>query len=239
MRMKLTAAIKYYLNDFKRAVAVFYSILIFIFVALLITFTYFEVDNVSISGPEGSSLIFLFVVGLNSFKNPFRLFLQTGRSRRTLFVGYVVSLAILSVVMVLLDAGMDWLYSSSLRNESLFISSFQARYGTNGAAFLDSLLWSFISYMALGMSGYFLTTLFYRMNKALKLVVSIGVPIFFLTVLPIIDTIYFSGVIYSFFFKVLAMAMATPYNSMLFFAAVYLLTGGFGFLLTRSATAKE
>jgi hypothetical protein len=255
--MKLTAAIKYYLNDFKRSVIVFYGVLLLIFVALMITIAYIGTNNVSMSGMESASMIFLFVVGLNSFKNPFRMFLQTGISRKTLFVGFVASLAILSVVMTFLDLGMSWLYGSSMRHESLFFSSFGVRYGTHGAAFLDGLLWSFISYMAAGMAGYFLTTLYYRMNKATKVAVSVGVPILFLTVLPIIDNLYFGGVIYRFFGDIIALAngypslkvmvsgalaqgaLANPYYSVLFYGAVYLLTGAFGLLLTRSAIAKE
>ena len=255
--MKVTAAIKYYLNDFKRPVIIFYGILLLIFVILLVTVAYIGTDNVSMSGPEGASMVLLFVIGLNSFKNPFRLFLQTGVSRRTLFTGFVASLAILSVVMVLLDLGMGWLYSTSMRHESSFVSRFGALYATNGAAFLDGLLWSFVSYMAAGMGGYFLTTLYYRMNKPTKLAVSIGVPVLFLTVLPVIDSLYFGGVIYRFFGDVIALAngypslkemisgalarnaTANPYYSVLFYGVIYLLAGGFGFLLTRSAIAKE
>lgn len=255
--MKLTAAIKYYLNDYKKPVVIFYGILLALFLFLLITASFFGIEAAHMGGMETASLIFLFVVGLNSFKNPFRLFLQTGISRRTLFVSFISSLAMLAVVMMLLDLGLGWLYSTSFRHETLFISLFGARYDTNGAAFLDGLLWSFISYMAVGMGGFFITALYYRMSKAWKLIVSAGVPVLFLMVLPVVDGVYFNGAIFGFFRDILAIANGyrsfgeminlnilqrvwpNPYYSVLFYTAIYLLAGTLGFLLTRTATAKE
>ena len=100
--MKLKAAVRYYLNDFKRPVIIYYGVLMTLFVLQLVISALLKVRNPSSGGMEFATTIFLFVVGLNAFKAPFRLFLQNGLSRKTLYVGVVASLCLLAAATTLL-----------------------------------------------------------------------------------------------------------------------------------------
>ncbi len=266
--MKLKAAVRYYLNDFKKPVIIFYGVLMVLFL-LQITIAYFlDGDAGSSGGMEFASTIFLFVAGLNAFKAQFRLFLQNGLSRKTLFTGFVIGLAILAAAMTLIDLAFGWFRGLFVGYESMYMERFGSLYadGSNFKALAEGLLWSFLAYVTAGMTGFLITSLYYRMNKALKLAVSIGVPALVFIVIPLIDGLYTNGVITAFFINVIAFAYGynvsvsfsnglaglftqfaswengipvAPYRAVLFSVLCTAVTGTLSFLLIRRATVKD
>ena len=267
--MKLKAAVRYYLKDFKRPVIIFYGVLMALFLIQLLIAALLHSNSSSSSGVETASTIFLFVVGLNAFKAQFRLFLQNGLSRKTLFTGFVTGLFILAAAMTLLDLVFGWFRGLFVPYTSAYMDRFGSLYkdGSSFAALADGLLWSFLSYVTAGMTGFLVTSLYYRMNKALKLIVSIGVPALVFIVIPLIDGLYTKGAITAFFVNVIAYAygygisvsfsrgiaglitqFATamdngiplfPYRAILFSVLCTAVTGTISFLLIRRATVKE
>jgi hypothetical protein len=51
----------------------------------------------------------------------------------------------------------------------------------------QQFLWLFVAYCWIMMAGFFITSLYYRMNKGAKIAVSVGVPVLLFYVLPILD----------------------------------------------------
>ena len=102
--MNMKAAVKYQLNEFKYSVIIYYIV-----IACIMTFTFimfFATKSQSESnGFEVATLIFLFVCGLNSFKENFRFFLQNGSSRKKLFVSQMLSMLVVSAGMSVVDRG--------------------------------------------------------------------------------------------------------------------------------------
>ena len=105
-------------------------------------------------------------------------------------------------------------------------------------------MWRFVCYAAVAMLGYLITVLYYRMNKPAKLAVSIGVPVFFVIVLPAIDFALFSGSIYHAIGVFVARARgflngSNPYIGMLSGTLLFIIFAELSYLTLRKATVKE
>jgi hypothetical protein len=57
----------------------------------------------------------------------------------------------------------------------------------------ESFVWDAAAYLFAAALGYLITVLFYRMDKAVKVLVSTGVPVLLFVVLPIADTYWMGG----------------------------------------------
>ena len=83
--MKRKAAVRYLLHSYRNPLLIFYGIILL--VSLLVC-TLMEVQVAGegkVSSVNGASVIFLFVCGLNAFKEDFCFFLQNGVSRNAVF----------------------------------------------------------------------------------------------------------------------------------------------------------
>ncbi len=266
--MKLKAAVKYYLHDFKRPIIIFYGVLMALFLLQLLMASLMHGGSNSSSGVEFASNIFLFVVGLNAFKAQFRLFLQNGLSRKTLFTGFVTGLFLLSAAMVVIDLAFGWFRGLFVNYTGMYMERFGSLYADKNSfqALAEGILWSFLAYVTAGMTGYLITSLYYRMSKALKLAVSIGLPALVFIVIPLIDGLYTKGAITAFFVNVFAFAFGFgitidlskgfvgliaqianlengvplyPYRAILYSVISIIVTGTLSFLLIRKATVKD
>lgn len=189
--MRLKSVIKYNLNEMKNGILIFYGIILIIMLLFSIMLVSVSVNDVnsSLSGMEMASAIFLFVVGLNSFKQNY-LFLSTnGVTRKTQFSGFLVSSGIIAVIM----AAVDTTYANILPAFVNYHSFFRQVYSGFVAASPDlfvifsGFIWSTFLYFSMLVLGYFIRTLYYRMSKLQKIVVSIGVPALYSIILPILD----------------------------------------------------
>ncbi len=237
--MKLKSALKYQLSELKKPVIIYYIViaaLIALFAVLAISF----VNNVNVNidgsfngtveGYSAATVIFLFVCGLNSFKQQFHMFLVNGLSRKTLFVSTILAFLIASVAMSLINnliglaCSLAWIYIPSTFS-------------------FEGIVGPIFSFMAAAMAGVFITTAYYRMSKALKLIISIGVPVLLFIVFPIMDSILFSGAVSSWLWQVWEAATSllgkdNPYSMVLFRTFEILVLSVFTWLLTRRATVK-
>lgn len=188
----MKSAIIYQLADMRKPLFIYYSIIIFLLVVTILTtevFVGISINGTVINGIELSTMIFIFVCGLNSFKETFRMFIQNGLSRRTLFLSFLYSLLPVTGVMALIDTSLGAIGRSLGSYKSFFLEFYQHYFSGASALqiFLVGFALSFLLYATSALAGYFITTLYYRMNKGLKLMVSIGVPALILFVLPLVD----------------------------------------------------
>lgn len=243
--MRLSPALKYELSGIKRPVIIFYIVIYALLVLLTIPQLIFKeyYIHTNIGGMDMASMIFLFVVGLNSFKSSFHMLAANGISRRTMFVGFVAATGIICAGMAVIDSINAVILNQFIEYKPMVAQLFESRYVSNGILeYGEAFLWMFFSYVASMMLGFFITTAFYRMNRALKLLVSIGVPVFLLIILSIIDTQLFAGEI----FRAIATFVAfcsgrlteSPYVAIASDAVFAIIFGLFGFLLMRRASIK-
>lgn len=241
----MRTAIKYQLTEVKKPLLIYYSIICLV-IAMNIFITFY-VNNIGVNAIEASSMIFIFVVGLNSFKETFRMFLQNSRSRKTQFTSFMLSILPISALMALIDTAIGSSAHSLSSYQSLFRQLYALRYLGNSSDLqvnIEGFLWSMLVYAAFAMVGYFITTLYYRMNKGQKLFVSIGVPVFLLILLPIVDETFTSGKMFpkvvDFFLLMSGVKNGyNPFFAMAFSALFFLLFGGLSYWLAKRAVIKE
>lgn len=254
--MKLNASIKYQLADSKKSILVFYTVILSV-----ITLTFFSalkaIDSITVTanvgGIEGATIIFLFIVGLNSFKDNFRMLLQNGVSRKTMFKGFILTSLIIAIGMslignIILQLGKLMVL---VNDKIIFLGMFEELYGQryigNSSGFqinLEGTLFWICVYSTVLMIGYFITVLYYRMNKGGKIAVSVGVPVFLMIGLPIIDLTLINVEIYGTMLKIFLFAFgffngANPYYGMVTCILIYLLFSVLSWLLIRKAVVRS
>lgn len=246
--MRLKSVVKYNISETKNSILVFYGIMVAVIVLLGISFVSLDSNGTAsfVGGAEMASAIFLFVVGLNSFKQNY-LFLSTnGITRKTQFCGFLISALPIASVMAAIDTIYGNILAQFINYNSMFYQMYKGWViGTSKPIIiLTGFVWSAALYLFALTLGYFITTLFYRMSRLLKIIVSIGVPTLFLTVLPGIDSVVTNGKIYGWFGGLFLSLGGLKNGSNPFIAVISLLVemailAGLAYLLVRRAPIKE
>lgn len=250
--MKFNAAFKYQLSGMKRPLIIFYIVVYCLILLMIIqqkTMKSLDV-NFSSSGFETATMIFLFVTGLNSFKSTFHMFLANGVSRKSMFKSYLTAILPITAGMALIDSLNGLMLTSLGHYKPMFFSLYHNHYGTmaqpgmNAGIYIDGFIWMFFFYTFITMAGFLITTVYYRMNKQIKLLVLIGVPVFLFIVLPYVDTFVFKGAIFDAIGYVFAKAGGfldgdNPYIAVLSCAISFVIAGGLSFLAIKKATVKQ
>lgn len=212
--------------------------------------------QIEFTGLEVATTIFLFVCGLNGFKETFYLALQNGITRKDLFKNRLLMVVILATFMALVD---EFILSMLNLLGSLFqnfpISGIvELVYGTfystasPGMILLADLGFKLFLYAFALSVGYFIRIGYYRMNKGWRIAVSVGVPIGLSYVLPLLDTmLYQAGVIATPYSLIIAQGLAwmlgipsqNPSMAMMTFFVLSVVFSGFSWLMIRKAVVKN
>lgn len=236
-------AVKYQLFEMKKTIMIYYGVMIAIYLVLSSATS----NQGIVSGSEVTTAIFLFVVGLNSFTNSFKMFLQNGISRETLFCSYSISTTIVAVFMAFVTSIVNIVMNIFFNYELLYFQIYGG--GTIGnnnngfVKFIGGFLWTAFLYMMAIMLGYFITTLYYRMNTKLKIFVSVGVPGFLLIGIPYIEYNWTNGRISEgiFNFVTYAFGITNGYNPCYFMVTslvILMILGVLSYSLIRRAVVK-
>lgn len=158
---KALKVFRYQFRDALTAIGVFYLCL------LLLTVVVSLFDGSS-TGFESASAIFLFVVGLNLFKSSFRFLQFLGVSRKSFLVGSLLALLTLAVGMSIVDILIGELFAKLQPYTPMFVEV----YGMKN--FLAQFVWEAVMLVMSGFIGFFITMLYYRCSKVLKIVISLS-----------------------------------------------------------------
>ncbi|HHX60064.1 MAG TPA: hypothetical protein GX707_04910 [Epulopiscium sp.] len=238
-------AIKYQMFEMKKAIITYYGIMLAMYMIPII-FLSVGTSGGRVSGMETTTVVFLFIIGLNSLKETFGMFLQNGLSRKTLFYSYTIKTMIVSMIMALISNISGTLGEAFYNFDSLFMQIYRGRYLTEISPlvrFIDTFLWMTFLYMVAAMLGYFIIILYYRMNDKLKIIVSVGVPTFFIIGIPLIEYNWTNGAISRGIFSFVAYTSGytngyNPYYFMATSAVVLVVLGGLSYLLLKKAIVK-
>jgi len=242
--MLTNTAVKYRLWENRKALIIFYLIIYLVMIASIIAVSSVN-EVITLNGLEFASMIFIFIVGLE-FSEPFQMLLQNGCSRKTIFLSFVYSIIPIATVMALID-GLNGILMNQFTNyENMFLQFYGPRFteAVGVMQFIEGFLWSLTAYTMVAIIGLFITALYYRMNKQMKWIVSIGVPAFFMIVLPLIDTSFFNGAIIEGIGKVLDFAWGyqngyNPYFSMISCILFSVIFGSLAYSLIRRAVVRD
>lgn len=188
--MKSLVIAKYQTKGSLQAMGIFYLAFI-LFNVLFTAIAMLEDRNIngSFMGFEMSTNIFIFVMGLNAFKSVFRFGLANGISRKSIFMGTMITMGLLSVFMTLITSIITPLSSKAINNTSIFYALYGERYGADAftlVSILENIVWQLATVIFVYLIGYFITVLYYRLNTIMKVVVSVGVPVSLFYLIPIL-----------------------------------------------------
>jgi hypothetical protein len=252
MVMNLKAVYKYQMNEYKKSVLIYYLVFVLgsLFLNTLITLANSS-STVNSNGQEFATFIFIFVVGLNCFKESFLMLLQNGISRKTMFVARIITSLVLCAGMALIDRILNAL--DSLINRAggrvvlngIYEIAFMKRAEGEGWLIknVEGFFVAFGFYLAAFAVGYLITIAYYRMNKALKVTISVSVPVTLFVVLPFVDSTLTKGSIFKAIVKVLDFPFKAgnggPGILLLILLAGFALFFAFSWLLMRNAVDKN
>lgn len=257
--MKLKPIMKYQLHLNYQIFRIMYGVIYSITLAAVITRLLNQGSSVT-ECAELATMITIFVTGLTTFKESFRFFVSSGVSRKRFFMGLLASLGCTAIVTALIDTINSVIFSlflnyhpiyealgsqskieMSVSMNNIHAGGFLLKIPFTPLFLLKNFLWCAFAYFALAIIGFFITTLYYRMNKQLKILVSVGVPAFFFILLPFLNQYVADGKIGQFFATIFGWWMQCATNpaadmaTRLVFAAVF---AGLAFLLMRRTDVK-
>lgn len=194
--MKIKSIVKYNIGSLKKSILIYYCVFIAI-CALSTIFAYKFNGTISSSGIELSSAIFIFVVGLNVFKENFYFIKANNLSRKSYFYGTVLSMVPISIGMSFIDLILNRIYNIFVNcptNYDMIYTDYVNiwNYANNGWVQSNSLetlfntfLFQVSVYLMVFLLGFVITMLYYKCNKLMKTVISI-IPILLIIVFNVI-----------------------------------------------------
>ena len=246
MTMRLKPTYQNHVKEWVKGSIILYSILLAIYIVDLI----FKIlmpqimDNSSDSGLEFVPQMFVFVSGIAMFKPDFKLALANGISRKTEFTATLLAALTVATAFTVLSYFVGCLYNTINHYSSLFNMIYNDyNFQNQGIYYLTEFILDTLTTLGFFVTGYFIGSLYYRMNKALKIIVSVGVPVLFCIGLPTLAGIFGNGfiivkliIMIIEFFK---MVLQNPYYSIIAIIVEIIAAGVFAFLLMRRAPIKE
>lgn len=245
--MRLKSVVKYYLSELKGSIIIFYVIMTVVvsMVGIAANITVGMGENNS-GGGEMASMIFLFIAGLNSFRQNFLFLTVNSIPRKLQFKGFLLAALSVCGAMAAIDIAYSNVFSLFTDYRSIFLQLYGSwAAGTSGVTVvLVTFLWNVTVYLAVYTGGYLITSLYYRMSKLIKIIVSVGVPVWFTIVLPMIDATLTDGRIYKFIGDLFVILVGlkngiNPYIPVLLLTVESAVVTVLCFLLVRTATVKE
>lgn len=246
--MRLKSVIKYNICDIKYGVLIYYAVVAAI-MGLLVFTQQSRVANINndeigfVSGAEASA-IFLFVCGLNSFKQNYLYLSTNGITRKAQFYGFLSSSAIIAAAMAFIDTISTNIIKILIDYRPMFYQLFKGFTSESSQLLITviNFLWSTAVYLLAFVVGYFIATLYYRMSKILKIIVSVGVPSLFIIGSPILASyLYKCGYLYEFtaVIKFLTNGNGNPNVSVIISVLETAIIAGLSYLLVRRTPVKE
>ncbi|KLE16235.1 hypothetical protein [Clostridium sp. C8] len=196
--MTIKSIIKYNISSLKNSIAIYYTI--FITVCLASVFLSRN-GNISSSGIEISSGIFLFVAGLNLFKENFYFMKSNNVSRKDFLYGTAVSMIPVVLLMSIIDIIINRIYNIFMKCPTIYDMGY-ANIGSGewhntinwvqsnsiGTLFNSFIFQASLSLAAISL-GFLINIIYYKCNKFMKVVVSI-IPVGLSILISMIGTAY-------------------------------------------------
>lgn len=257
--MKIKPSIRYQLHDQGLSFLIYYGVMVGMILLNLLFLPFASGSDLRITsgGITAVTSVFIFIVGLCSFKDPFLLALQHGISRRSQFLARLASMGIACAILALADEIYTLfvaLFSIPFPNSFFAHSLYEICYATNvetagpnftyaihtsGATVLLSVVFSFFVLLAFSSFGYLVTTLNYRLNKVGKIILWCGWPALLMASGVLFDTSpWLASVLGSFIANLARLCFSTLPRMCLTCLFLTALFSALTWLLMRRAYAK-
>lgn len=244
----LLSAFRYRFTGTVKSVAVFFLIILAI-MTILVSLAFCSASEgmhvtSSFTGFGIAAMVTVFVLGITTIREDFRLLMQNGLGRKTIFTSQILALLVIALLLAVTGELLTAIFQVVAGNgSSLQISDFfymiyfpETRWDPPLAARIQNVLLSFGLYIWAYLTGMFFSLLYYRLNKTSTILVSVGVPLFFTVGLPLMVSrrmipIFVTDAVAVFF-------RAAAQTLFLAFIAMSVILGMVNWLLLRRAPVK-
>lgn len=247
--MRLKSIVKYNINSLRNSIIIYYAI----FITVCLASALFSGNgNISSSGLEISSAIFIFVAGLNSFKENFYFMKSNNVSRRDFLYGTAVSMIPVVLFMAIIDIIINRIYNlfikcptiydmiyTSLGSGEVYNSINWVQSNSIGILFNTFIFQASVCLASFSL-GFLITIIYYRCNKFMKVVVSV-VPVSIFILSNVIGVAYpnFVNNINNFMKIIFGWNTKSSYSAVLTFIVSFIIFIGVSRFLTRKAIIKQ
>lgn len=224
-----------------------------IFVCVIIFLISISTEGTTMSGLEISTVIFLFVCGLNSFKSNFYFSKSNGISRKTFIKGILISSIPIALVMSIMDIIINRISSIFIKNATFYDMTYWSYLGNAGAIYennwsqsnsistiFNTILFQFSFCLLAYVAGVVINMIYYRSNKYIKILVSVTpvIIIIFNTTLPIRNP-RLAMKLNEFLDYIFGFDPVNVFACVTTFLVFTVVLSGIAFLLIRKAVIKE
>jgi|BioPla2DNA2_1021312.scaffolds.fasta_scaffold42341_2 hypothetical protein len=180
--MKALKVAKYQILSTIGAIKIYYFIFLLVLLFFSASVTVSD-GSFSSSGLDISTIIFLFVVGLNSFKTTFFFTQANNISRKVFFKGLIIAVFPITFTMSIIDLVINRVLNISVKCVTTYDMIYEniriAESGINWTQSNDlktlfgTIIWQFAIYSAIFIIGIFISLCYYRSNKIVKVIISV------------------------------------------------------------------
>ncbi len=233
---------KYQIRDFRKSLIIFYIIVSSL--GIYINYKASTNTNIGVSGLELAAIIFLFIGGLNCFKDNFRFMMANNRPRKSFFIGSMVALIGVAGLMAVGNVVLGSIYKVI---NTTYQSMFYQLYGVYGInSIIATLLWNFGILFLVAVAGWFITMAYYKANTIMKIIISL-VPVLAIYVMQYISRINadFGLWLTNSFLKAMGFDLTktyenvNPYIAVLTFSIATIIILVFNYLLLKRMYIKD
>lgn len=215
----------------------YYSIIAFILVINVLLMLVLSDGSVRYSY-EMATVVMIFVFGLCTFTENFKILLQNGVSRKSFFVSRVLVMLATMLVATAMEQVLYFLGQLITAKVPDFQLMSMFDDGISKRGFGDVVM-AFGLYTAAYSMGCLINLVYYRLSKLGKVLVSVGVPAFAFIVLPILDSMVFHGALFSAIVEFFKVIFASGISLGLTLAIVTVVGMALSWLLMRRAIVKD
>ncbi|EQB89193.1 hypothetical protein J2Z44_002887 [Clostridium punense] len=245
--MKSLKVAKYEFFDALNSIKVYYAIIIVIFASMtLLAGT--NGGEIRSSGVEFSTAIFIFIAGLNSFKNSFKFTQGNNITRKTFFKGVMISTLPIAALMAVADVILNRMYNLFVVCPTMYDMLYDKGFGQSvwsqsnslGTLFGTVLFLVFLYTMTFNL-GIFINLIYYRSNTVLKVIISVA-PFVLITLIGNFHDLFpkeFWNGVGNFLVNAFGLNDYNPYAAVFSFFIIAVILSGFIFLLIRRAVVKD
>lgn len=251
--MNTSVSYRYQLASQIKGILIYYFVVLCVLIILITTSTVAisvssadDGFNGRIVGMEFASIIYLFVAACNSFSEEFGMLMQNATSRKSLFVGRVLTVLTISSFMAIIDKLIYFINKAAYSdNKYVILSLFDIFYNMNPDSFKTQIFGLFFHlsfYLFASGLGYLFTVIFYRSGKGGRLGICVGLPVGLFVVFPLVDSIVngkISEAIIRGLDKIMGVSAHRPLYGIISCSLIFIGLSVVSWLLIRRANVRE
>jgi len=248
--MKNLKLAKYNIKSSFKPIIIYYCILITVITCLAIL-NKFSAENNESSGIEFSSMIFLFVIGLNFFKENFHFTQANNISRADYLKSVVIAILPIALVMSILDVIINRVFNLSMVCPTFYDMTYAPGFinDINKRVWIQSnsigtlsrtVTFLFASYIVVFALGLLITMIYYKCNKIMRILVSLS-PIVIIAIGGIIfeGSSKFENNVVDFFMNIFGLNTFNSYMAVMTLICLFIILMTFVYMLVRKAVVKR